>query len=279
MADELQTDATNSQEAAIQTDDAAATASTTSTTEENSQTSGDQPNDELDGDAGLGNEQEPTEEEAAAAEEARRAALTDEERQAEDDAKAAADLKASYVGAPEGDYELELPEGMTLDPAGLEAITPIARDLNLSSAGLSHLAASAYPIVEGQVMQQQVQQVMGVRKAWETESRAMISGGKDRDPDPAFAGENYDAVMATAAKTMDTFFPGEYPDAKIDPETGKAVPGSFRDWLKTTGLGLHPAMIRGFYLIGTKISEDSFETSHGAPATKRTREEKYYGSA
>jgi hypothetical protein len=192
-------------------------------------------------------------------------------------------------GAPEGDdaYDLTglLPEGMSLDPAALEAFTPTAKELNLSPAGLAKLAEAGLPVVEQRFHQGLIADVVAQRKGWETESRNMMTGYKADDgtqvaPDPIFAGSNYDDVMAVAAKGIDRLTTDEqgqprmYAGANAD-----GTPGTFRDFLKSTGLGTHPAMVQAFYLVGHKVSEDTDFIRHGdVPKTKLSREERYYGN-
>lgn len=187
----------------------------------------------------------------------------------------------TFIGAPEGDYELTLPEGMTLDTEALAAFTPVAKEVGLSNEGLSKLASEAYPVVEAQVQKGLVANVVAQRKEWETSARTAISGGKDAEgnavpPDPIYAGDTHDVVMSTAAKAIDRFGGDAlYPNAKF--ENGKMVDGTFRDFLKTTGLSQHPAMVRAFYLAGKSISEDtSFERGGNVHKATVSREEKYY---
>ena len=191
---------------------------------------------------------------------------------------------ASLTGAPEGEYDITLPEGMALDADALTAFTPIAKELNLSNEGVSKLASEAYPLVEGQVQKAMVNEVLAQRKAWTDASRAMISGGKDAEgkdvaPAAVFQGDNYDAVMATAARSIDRFTSDEsgqpimFENAKDGTE-----PGTFRDFLKSTGLSNHPAMVQFAYMAGKAIGEDTFERSGNVPQAKLSRAEKYYGA-
>jgi len=184
---------------------------------------------------------------------------------------------AELFGAPAGDAEYEvtgLPEGVELDKEALAAVTPLARELNLSNAGLSKLAGvyteSVLPHVTKQVSDQIAAQVNAdvtkLRNDWATDTRAAIAGGKnaageDVQPDPAFKGQPLADVQKVAAKALDRFG-GE----------------NFRQFLNENGLGNHPAMMRFAYLAGSAISEDqSFERGGGVPQPK-TREQKYYGA-
>ncbi len=276
MADEAtQTDATNS-EPATQTDVSGATASNSSTT--------DQPNsggaadggadqggdkgaaDPLDGASALGDAQAPGDKSKEG-----EGGEGDADKGKEGDDADGADKGDEPVltGAPEGDYDLttHLPEGTKLDAEALAKITPTAKALNLSNAGLAKIAAEGLPIVQKQVSDGIIAEVVAQRAAWDADTRTAITGGKnaageDVKADAVFGGKSYDDVLATSAKAVDRF--------------GGA---DFRDFLKSTGLGNHPAMVRFAYQAGSLISEDTdFERGGGIPNTPKSREEKYYGS-
>ena len=147
-----------------------------------------------------------------------------EQRPEADADKDGKDDNAALFGAPEGEYELALPEGMSLDAQALEEFTPTAKKFGLSNEGLTALASEAYPVVEKQVAKANVEAVVAQRKAWEDASRTAIGGGKDAAgnavaPDPVYGGENQETVMATAAKAIDRFA-GDGP-----PEPGAARSG------------------------------------------------------
>ena len=171
-----------------------------------------------------------------------------------------ADPRAAFYGAPEGDagYELALPEGVEVDKSALEVITPIAKELNLSSEGLSKIASvyaeKVLPSVVERVNAELDQNITATRAAWATEAREQIG------TDPTFDGKSYDDVLKVSAKTLDRFGGEE-----------------FRKYLDETGLGNHPAMLKVAYQIGKAISEDSFERG-GATTTPKTSVEKFYGT-
>jgi hypothetical protein len=168
------------------------------------------------------------------------------------------DPNAELFGAPET-YEITgLPEGMEIDKAALEAVTPLAKDLNLSNAGLSKLASVyAEKVLPGvtERMQDQLQQdIAAQHSTWANEAVELVK------TDPAFEGKPLKEVQQVSAKTLDRFF---------DPE--------FRQFLNDTGLGNHPQMLKGMYLVGTKIAEDTtFERGSTVPPAK-SRTEKFYG--
>lgn len=179
---------------------------------------------------------------------------------------------AELFGAPEGDYAPTMPEGVTLDADALAAIVPLAKELNLSDAGMTKLAGvyaeTVLPGVVSRIEQQMLDNVATLRTDWATDARASVEGGKnavgeDVTADPVFNGNKLPAVQATAARALDRFGGTE-----------------FREFLADNGLGNHPAMLRFAYQAGALISEDtSFERGGGAPVVPKTREEKYYGTS
>lgn len=192
-----------------------------------------------------------------------------------------ADAAPALIGAPEGDYNLDafMPEGMSLDAEALAAVTPLAKEIGLSDAGLAKLALEAQPIVAKQINDRMVADVVAMRAGWDHDTRAVISGGETIDgvkvaADPAFQGKPFAEVTQTAAKAID-YLCGDklFPAAKAD-----GTPGTFRDFLTSTGLGNHPAMMQFAFLAGRNLSEDSdFVRMGDVPAAPVSREEKYYG--
>lgn len=182
---------------------------------------------------------------------------------------------AALFGAPADDAEYEisgLPEGVTIDAAALAAVTPLARELNLSSEGLSKLAGvyaeSVLPGVVAQLQGDLATQAAQVTKDWATDTRASITGGQNAagepvEADPVYAGRSVAEVQQTAAKALD-----------------KLGGAGFREFLDQHGLGNHPQMMRFAFAAGHAISEDtSFERGGGVPSAPLTREEKYYGKS
>lgn len=262
MADEQQTDETNSEPATqtVASAEKPTPSSTTGETEASSESQQGQPNDPLN-DGGL----------------------LDGTSDGEGDGPAA------LIGAPEGDYELALPDDapFTIAAEDVAALTPLAKELNLSNAGLSRLAMEGVPLIHAAAQRAMVADVIDTRKAWEADARALVQGGKLQDgtvvqASSLFHGENMDAVTSTAARAIDRFTNGAdgqpmmFPAARVG-EDGTMQPGTFRDFLKTTGIGNHPAMVQAFYMAGKLLGEDSdFERGGGAPQSKLSREDKYY---
>lgn len=174
-----------------------------------------------------------------------------------DEQKAADEERAKLFGAPEGDapYEIVgLPEGMEIDQKALEAITPVARKLNLSNEGMSAIAqvyaTDVLPGVAQRVVEGLNADVLETRKKWEGEARDLIAG--KAEPLKTLSGEKIDfggrslkEVQALAAKTLD-----------------KVAPAGFREWLDETGLGVHPQMVALAFSIGKDLVAEDRELEH-----------------
>lgn len=207
--------------------------------------------------------------EEKAAREAREAETPEEKA-----AREAEEARAALFGAPaEGEeYAIEgLPEGMSIDTDALAAITPIARELNLSSQGLSKIAGvyatAVLPGVTEKVTGALQQDISAQHAAWATEATTLVEGGKDADgndvaPDKLFDGKKIGEVRQVSAKALDRFGGPE-----------------FREFLETTGLGNHPAMLKMAYQVGKAIAEDNTFERGGPPSSApKSRTEKYYPS-
>lgn len=194
---------------------------------------------------------------------------TDEEKAADEKVEAE---RAELFGTPEGDaYAVEgLPEGMEIDKDALDAIIPVAKQLNLSSKGLSTIAqVYAEKVLPGVMKRAEdaiVQQVTAQRSEWEGEAEAAIKDNGHSLKNAAGETLSFDAkdkahVLKTAAKALD-----------------RLAPAGFREFLKETGLSVHPAMVAFAYQAGKSISEDTdHETAQTGSGKPKSRSEKYYG--
>jgi hypothetical protein len=182
---------------------------------------------------------------------------------------------SEFIGAPaEGEaYVIEgLPEGMAIDEEALAAVDPVAREIGLSSKGMSKIAGVYAEKVLPHVVEQTIARaneelqarVLETRKEWEGDSLKAIKGEvelKTGTGEPiTFDGLAVKQVKQVAARGID-----------------RVMPAGFRKFLEETGLGQHPAMVAGMYAVGKLVGEDSdFEGGGGTPKPK-SREEKYYG--
>lgn len=182
---------------------------------------------------------------------------TDEERAADEAAEAA---RAELFGAPaEGEeYAIEgLPEGMTIDKEALDAVAPTFRELGLSSKGASKVAAvyaeKVLPHVAQQVTANIEQSIIAKRRDWEGEAVEAVQQNGQNLKNAAGETLSFDAkpmeeVRKTAARALD-----------------RIAPAGFREWLKETGLSVHPQMVSFAYQAGKLLGED---TTHESTDTK-----------
>jgi hypothetical protein len=183
----------------------------------------------------------------------------------------------ALLGAPEGDYTITgLPEGTTIDTEALAMLTPIAKEIGLSDAGMSKLAevyaTKILPHIDAQVSTAIETQAATQRKDWEAETRLAISGGKDADGkavepartdkgDPIYGGKDYKEVTQIAAKALDRLGTPE-----------------LRQFLETTGLGNNEALVRFAFRAGMAIKEDDFDRGDGGGSKPKTLAETLYGN-
>jgi hypothetical protein len=164
---------------------------------------------------------------ASKAEEERRAGLTDEERAVEDAKKAEEDAKKA--GAPEKYEDFKMPEGVEVDTALVESITPIFKDLNLNQDQAQKIIDYYSKEVLPRQSEQINQQWDKIRADWETQAKA----------DKEYGGEKFEENFHYAKKAMDQF----------------ATP-ELRSAMDQYGFGNHPEVIRLMVRIGKQMSED-----------------------
>jgi hypothetical protein len=187
---------------------------------------------------------------------------TDDERAADEAAQAEHD---ALFGAPaeDAEYEIEgLPDGMTVDKEALDAVAPVARELGLSNKGLSKIAGvyaeKVLPGVEKQVMTGIEQNIITQRREWEDAAvEAVKTNGAELKNAAGealtFDGLPMDKVRATAAKALD-----------------QIAPQGFREWLKETGLSVHPQMVAFAYQAGKRLAEDTTVDAGDTATNKET---------
>lgn len=142
------------------------------------------------------------------------------------------------AGVPEK-YEFAAPEGVTLDPATIEAATPIFKEL-----GLDQAAAQKLVDFQSKLMADATKTNLDAAEKMRTEWRAQVTADKD-------IGGKLPEVKATVATAIDSL--------------GAEAAKSFREALDLTGAGDHPAIIKGLF----KWAQDRNEGTHvsgGAPS-------------
>jgi len=134
-------------------------------------------------------------------------------------------------------YDLKVPEGMTLDQAMLDKISPVFKELKISQEGAQRLADVYAPYIKEMVEQSRTTAVGEFNKMvgdWKAETTKELS--KD--------GAKSEQELAHAAKFIDKFGGPE-----------------LRQVLNETGLGNHIALVKAFIKAGKAIANDSFPDS------------------
>lgn len=196
--------------------------------------------------------------EADTAESARRAALTSEARAEEDKTRAAekaakletekaAKLEARRAQAPAKYNDFTPPEGVELDAPVITEFQAVARDLGLSQEDAQAIVDRLAPVVA----KNHVASVLGLARTASDEwiAKAAI--------DPEYGGDKFAENAAIAKKTFDLF--------------GTPALAKF---LKDSGMGNHPELVRWAFRIGQKIGpDDKFVGGTEASNRPKTAEE------
>lgn len=154
----------------------------------------------------------------------------------------------ALVGAPEK-YEFKLPDGLTMDAAGLAKYEATFRDLGLTNDQAQRIVGQ----YAEQVVEQNKQLEADLVKQTEEWASALRS-------DPEFGGTKFDATVATAQKAI-----GHFGDPAL------------KQWLEDTGAMNHPGLVKAFSKIGKAMSEDTFNRPGGnVPGTPKPIHERMY---
>lgn len=155
-----------------------------------------------------------------------------EEELAADKAKAEkAEKEQKQDGAPEK-YEFTAGEGVELDTEALKDFEPVARELNLTNEQAQKLV-DAYPKILAGVQQRQAE-------AWQKQTEGWAETVK---ADKEIGGDKLTANLSAAQRALEQFG---------DPE--------LKEYLDSTGLGNHPALVKAFIKVGKAMSEDKVVT-------------------
>jgi hypothetical protein len=147
-----------------------------------------------------------------------------------------------------------------LDPALVEAATPLLKDAGLTNEQANKLLPLV-PQVQAQLIKQQNDEFAAVRSDWV----------KQVNEDPELGGKNLPETQRLIAKALDHFGAPSQKDDKGN-ETNP-----FRKLLNESGLGNHPDMVRMFKKIGEAASEDgAFIRNTSEPEQRLSREQKLY---
>ena len=125
-------------------------------------------------------------------------------------------------------YEFKAPEGTALDPAAVEAFTPIAKELGLTND-------QAQKLVDLQLAQStQAQQ------AYTAGIKAMLDGWTEQSrTDKEFGGAKFQENVGVASAALDKF-----------------GTNALRKALDDSGMGNHPEVVRFLWKVGQTMKED-----------------------
>ena len=134
--------------------------------------------------------------------------------------------KPQTPAVPES-YQLQVPEGLTLDPAVLGEFTTVAKDMKLSNEQAQRLV-DLQSKVTLKATEEARAEYLAMKSSWETETKKLL-------------GHEATQQLALAAKARDKF----------------GAPG-LTEILNQSGLGSHPEVVKFFVAVGKAISEDTF---------------------
>lgn len=153
----------------------------------------------------------------------------------------------SVVPENPADYKFELPPGMIVDEKGLEAFRPLAKEL-----GLTQEAAQKIVALQAQTVQRGLEQ-----------HAAMVSGwAREAETDKEIGGPQFQQNVAIAQRGL---------NAVGSP--------ALTEFLRDTGLGNHPELIRAFAKIGRLVGEGHQFPSKSAGSEGRSHAAVLYGGS
>lgn len=141
------------------------------------------------------------------------------------------DKEQKPEGAPEK-YEFKAGEGVELDTEALKDFEPVARELNLTNEQAQKLV-DAYPKILAGVQQRQAE-------AWQSQTERWAA---DVKADKEIGGDRLTANLSAAQRALEQFGDSE-----------------LKEYLDSTGLGNHPALVKAFIKVGKAMSEDKVVT-------------------
>ncbi|HGP4137733.1 TPA: peptidase [Enterobacter roggenkampii] len=142
------------------------------------------------------------------------------------------DKEQKQEGAPEK-YEFKPAEGQELDTAALEQFEPIARELNLTNEQAQKMVDLYGTKIMPMVQKQQAESWQKTTEQWAADVKA----------DKEIGGDKLTANLSAAQRALEQFG---------DPE--------LKEYLDSTGLGNHPALVKAFIKVGKAMSEDKVVT-------------------
>ncbi|HFT7639849.1 TPA: peptidase [Citrobacter freundii] len=142
------------------------------------------------------------------------------------------DKEQKPEGAPEK-YEFKVGEGQELDTAALEQFEPIARELNLTNEQAQKMVDLYGTKIMPMVQKQQAESWQKTTEQWAADVKA----------DKEIGGDKLTANLSAAQRALEQFGDQE-----------------LKEYLDSTGLGNHPALVKAFIKVGKAMSEDKVVT-------------------
>lgn len=142
------------------------------------------------------------------------------------------DKEQKPEGAPEK-YEFKVGEGQELDTAALEQFEPIARELNLTNEQAQKMVDLYGTKIMPMVHKQQAESWQKTTEQWAADVKA----------DKEIGGDKLTANLSAAQRALEQFGDQE-----------------LKEYLDSTGLGNHPALVKAFIKVGKAMSEDKVVT-------------------
>lgn len=149
-----------------------------------------------------------------------------------EDKKPGEDKEQKQEGAPEK-YEFKPAEGQELDAAALEQFEPIARELNLTNEQAQKMVDLYGTKIMPMVQQQQAEAWQKTTEQWAADVKA----------DKEIGGDNLTGNLSAAQRAL-----AQFGDLEL------------KEYLDSTGLGNHPALVKAFIKVGKAMSEDKVVT-------------------
>lgn len=154
-------------------------------------------------------------------------------------------VKVETPQVPEEYAAFTLPEGITLDENLVAEFKPLAKELGLTQEGAQKLVDLQTKMVQEFATKSE--------ESWAKQTTEWLDASKD---DKEFGGPKLQENLAIANDVLKKYGSDE-----------------LMTYLRASGLGNHPELIRFVYKIGKAVAEDKTVVSGGNPNSQRTTEQ------
>lgn len=150
-------------------------------------------------------------------------------------------------------YSFDMPEGVEVDQALVDAVTPVMKELGLNQEQASKLV-EAYSEAASQGSTDMIAQS---QQNWEQELK----------DDPEFGGDNFDENAAQVSQWVDAIAPD-------------SIKNDLFDVFRSTGLGSNPAVVKFMHHLSKQFptGEDSPTGGRAQRSRSKSQEERLYGT-